>query len=165
MILHWIDIACVMGMIAAGNGIIYFFLLRRFERALAASQRDMEHRLAALTEQIRRQPRPDEAVETANELESTDTKEILREDAQYASHPDELRASGQAQSSQQSFAGEEDEIPPEIRVAITAAAIATFGNHARIRAARRVPSTDVVSPWTQQGRVIVQSSHNLRTRR
>jgi hypothetical protein len=59
---------------------------------------------------------------------------------------------------------EDEEIAPEIQAAIAAAAMATLGNHARVRAARRVPSRDVVSPWTQQGRVIVQSSHNLRTR-
>jgi hypothetical protein len=55
-------------------------------------------------------------------------------------------------------------IPPEINVAIAAAAIAVLGKHARVRSARRVPSSDAVSPYTQQGRVIVQSSHNLRAR-
>jgi len=57
----------------------------------------------------------------------------------------------------------EQEVAPEIQVAIAAAAVALLGKSARIRAARRVPSQDVVSPWTQQGRVIVQSSHNLRS--
>lgn len=61
-------------------------------------------------------------------------------------------------------ASESEEVAPEIQAAIAAATIAIFGNHARVRAARRVPSQDVVSPWTQQGRVIVQASHNLRTR-
>ena len=50
-----------------------------------------------------------------------------------------------------------------IQAAIAAAAIAALGNHARVWSARTIPSSDVVSPWTQQGRVIVQSSHNLRT--
>ncbi len=54
---------------------------------------------------------------------------------------------------------------PETLAIIAAAATAFLGKAARIRSARLAPATvENVSPWSQQGRVIVQTSHNLRTR-
>lgn len=54
---------------------------------------------------------------------------------------------------------------PETLAVITAAATAFLGKAARIRSAHLVPAAEEqVSQWSQQGRVIVQTSHNLRTR-
>jgi hypothetical protein len=53
-------------------------------------------------------------------------------------------------------------IEPEIQAAIVAAAIAAAGPNARVHSATLVKSRDKASPWSQQGRVLVQSSHNLR---
>ena len=54
---------------------------------------------------------------------------------------------------------------PETLAVITAAATAFAGKSARVRSARLAPSAaENVSPWSQQGRVIVQTSHNLRGR-
>lgn len=167
MRLHWTDIALVVGIVAAGSAIIYFLLLRRLERILAASHREMEHRLAALTEAINRnEPDSDEAVPATDALGADEMEVTLSAEGQGASSStsDELRAAVEAGSHEQQVGHEDGNIPADIQVAITAAAIAAFGNHARVRSARQVPSSDVVSPWTQQGRVIVQSSHNLRTR-
>ena len=55
-------------------------------------------------------------------------------------------------------------VPPEIQAAIAAAAIALLGRNARIHDARVATPRNTVSPWTQQGRVLVQASHNFRTR-
>jgi hypothetical protein len=57
-------------------------------------------------------------------------------------------------------ADESGEIAPEIQAAIAAAAVATLGPNAVVHSLRPVPS-----PWTQQGRVLVQGGHNLRLRR
>ena len=52
---------------------------------------------------------------------------------------------------------------PEIVAALTAAATAYVGKKARIRSAALMPADENgVDPWAQQGRVIVQTSHNLR---
>jgi hypothetical protein len=58
-----------------------------------------------------------------------------------------------------------DPIPSEIQAVITAAAFTFFGHKVRLHSARLVPSQADVSSWSQQGRVIVQTSHNLRPRR
>jgi hypothetical protein len=60
---------------------------------------------------------------------------------------------------------ESGEVPAEMKVAIAAAAVAVLGPNARVLSARAVRPDDVVSPWSQQGRVSVQASHNLRLRR
>ena len=56
-----------------------------------------------------------------------------------------------------------EEITPEI-LAIVAAAVAQFvGAGARIRSTRMVPMAEG-NAWAQQGRVIIQASHNLAMR-
>jgi hypothetical protein len=55
---------------------------------------------------------------------------------------------------------------PEIVVALTAAATAFMGKKTRVRSAKLLPNTqqDSAGAWAQQGRMIVQTSHNPRQR-
>lgn len=54
---------------------------------------------------------------------------------------------------------------PKTLAVLTAAATAFLGKAAQIRSVRTAPgATENVSPWSQQGRVIVQTSHNPRGR-
>ena len=53
-----------------------------------------------------------------------------------------------------------EEIAPEIQAVIAAATVATVGPNAVVQSVK-----SVTSPWTQQGRVLVQGGHNLRVRR
>jgi hypothetical protein len=55
---------------------------------------------------------------------------------------------------------------PEIVAALTAAATAFLGKKARVRSAQLLPGEqENAGAWAQQGRVIVQTSHNMRPRR
>ena len=48
---------------------------------------------------------------------------------------------------------------------IAAAVTAYLGKKVRIRSAKMLQSPyEIVNPWSQQGRVFVQASHNLRPR-
>lgn len=59
----------------------------------------------------------------------------------------------------------DDEVTPETLVMIAAAVTAYLGKKVRIRSAKLLrPSCDVVNPWVQRGRMLVQGSHNLRLR-
>jgi methylmalonyl-CoA carboxyltransferase large subunit len=63
----------------------------------------------------------------------------------------------------QSVAAEKEEVTPEMLVVIAAAVTAFLGKKVRIRSAKRLRSASgVVSPWSQQGRTLIQASHNLR---
>jgi methylmalonyl-CoA carboxyltransferase large subunit len=55
------------------------------------------------------------------------------------------------------------EIPEEVLLVISAAVAAFLGKRARIRTVRRVPMPGF-NPWSQQGRVYIQGSHNIWSR-
>ena len=55
---------------------------------------------------------------------------------------------------------ESGEIAPEIQAAIAAATVAALGPDAIVKSVK-----PALSPWSQQGRVMVQGGHNLRVRR
>ncbi len=60
---------------------------------------------------------------------------------------------------------EAGEVTSEMLVVIAAAVTAFLGKKVRIRSAKMLQSPyEVVNPWSQQGRVIVQASHQLRSR-
>jgi hypothetical protein len=57
-------------------------------------------------------------------------------------------------------------VKPEIVVALTAAATAFLGKKASVRSAQSQPESQAnAGAWAQQGRVIVQTSHNMRSGR
>jgi hypothetical protein len=57
-----------------------------------------------------------------------------------------------------------DEVTPEILAVISAAVAQFLGAGARIRATRLIPQVVGMNAWAQQGRVIIQASHNLGAR-
>lgn len=158
--MHWADLALMIAVFVAGCAGTYFLASAKLRRVMAENHREMDRRLAALTEAIAMgAPASSDTVHGTEALSATEIEPETS--AGTGSLPDARDAAVSAES----VVHEDAEVPTEIQAAIAAAAITAFGNHARVVSARRVPSTDVVSPWTQQGRLIVQSSHNLRTRR
>jgi len=62
-------------------------------------------------------------------------------------------------------AKKEEAISPELLVVMAAAVTVFLGKKVRIRSAKMLQSPyEIVNPWSQQGRVFVQASHNLRSR-
>ena len=144
--------------VVAGCAAGYLLAMRKVRAAMAENQRELERRLQSLTEAVMMRQPGEEA-----ELSSTDA--LDREEIETRPAPlIQGRPLPRIEVRTEQAPAEAGDIAPEIRAAIVAAAVATLGNHARVRAAPQVPSQDVVSPWTQQGRVIVQSSHNVRAR-
>jgi hypothetical protein len=59
-----------------------------------------------------------------------------------------------------------EEVTPEVLLVIAAAATAFMGKPVQVRSAKMLQSPyEVVNPWSQQGRVFVQASHNLFSRK
>lgn len=148
MTLHWADLAWTLAIVIAGCAASYFLLLRRLEQTASEDRRAMEGRLRALTEAV--------AMLDARLAEPGSASDAL--DA------GEIESEGIAGIAAKPVVKEEQSIAPEIQVAIAAAAVALLGRSARVRSARMIAPHDVVSPWSQQGRVSVQASHNLRSR-
>jgi hypothetical protein len=137
----------MVAIVAVGCAASYLFLLRTVRQTVVEHQREIERRLNSLTEAIA-------LLETRLAEPEASTDSLSAQ---------EIEAESSRDGVEPVLAREPEEIPAEIQVAIAAAAIAALGPHARVRAARVVHNA--VSPWTQQGRVSVQSSHNLRVRR
>jgi FtsZ-binding cell division protein ZapB len=139
---HWSDAGMAATLVAAGCVAIYAGLSRAFRRAVAERQQTMERRLDALTM-------------TVKALQLQVAELAGREPAL----PGEIDAvTGAAEN----MADESQQVKPETLAVITAAATAFLGKKARIRVAHAEPASDAAGAWAQQGRVIVQTSHNLR---
>ena len=150
MRLHWTDWAAMTVIAGAGCVAIYAGLRSGLtgarRRAVEERQRDMERQLNAMATTVRAlQARVAELsrLQTARgEVAVTATPEETTDQAKHA------------------------QTKPEIVAALTAAATAFLGKKARVRSAKLLPNTqqDSAGAWAQQGRMIVQTSHNPRQR-
>ena len=140
MTLHGIDLIAIAVMIAGGLTGCYLLLWRRLRTTLVDRHMKMADQVGALDEAIR-------ALEAR-----------LAEQPARTSLPERPNGVGTVESASD-FEGV-GEIAPELQAVIAAAAVAAVGPDAVVHSIKPVPS-----PWTQQGRVLVQGGHNLRVRR
>lgn len=149
MKLHWTDWALMTVIAGAGCVAIYAGLERAMRRAVKDRQRDMERQLNAMAT-------------TVKALQAR-VAELSR---LQASHPVVGEVAAIAASAEGADQPKHTQTKPEIVAALTAAATAFLGKKARVRSAQLLPAAQQESggAWAQQGRVIVQTSHNLRQR-
>jgi hypothetical protein len=74
----------------------------------------------------------------------------------------EAAAEDSAEKTASQKSEKKEPMKPETLATLTAAATAFLGKKARIRSAKALAAEDTATAWAQQGRVIVQTSHNLR---
>ncbi len=140
MAVNFLDVAIMALLVAAGCGVIYFRLQHAFAQALSELKRSNELQVQALARAI--------AV-----LESR------------AGEAKTITSPALAAAAETAKPKSADEIAPELIIVIAAAVTAFLGKKVRIRSAKRLQSPyEIVNPWSQQGRVSVQASHNLRSR-
>lgn len=148
MSLKLADLIVIAGLIIVGFATCYILLLYKLRAILTDRQLKIADQIGALDDAIH-------TLETRLAEHHAQPTETIRVDqyldrsakeAQEANSADQEEASG--------------EITPEVQAAIAAAAVATLGPNAVVHSLKPVPS-----PWTQQGRVLVQGGHNLRLRR
>jgi len=139
MTLHGTDLIAIAAMIAAGFALCYVLLLRKLRAIAVDREMKVADQIGSLDEAIR-------ALET-----------------RLAEHPMQTVVVNQSEGVQVEGAAEaheSGEIDPEIQAAIAAAAVAAVGPNAVVHSVK-----SATSPWTQQGRVLVQGGHNLRVQR
>jgi hypothetical protein len=139
--LHWTDLVLILALVAAGSLGGYLLVVRRLKQIVLERQLKIADQLGTLDEAIR-------ALETR-----------LAEHAVSAS-PEIRQATVIETSEQEELTGESGAIAPEIRAVIVAATVAALGPDAHVRLVK-----PAASPWSQQGRVLVQGSHNARAGR
>jgi hypothetical protein len=153
MKLHWTDWAAMTVIAGAGCAAIYGGLERVLRRAVQERHRDTERQLNAMATTVK-------ALQT-RVTELSRLQAARDEKAEVAVIATPAEAAGQS-SDQAKLA----QTKPEIVAALTAAATAFLGKKARVRSAQLLPNTqqDSAGAWAQQGRMIVQTSHNPRQR-
>jgi hypothetical protein len=138
--LHWTDLILVLAFVAAGCTGGHLLLLRNLKRIVTERQLNIADQLGALDDAIR-------ALETR----------LAEDHAPSAAG----QSTVQAREFEQTLAAREsDAIAPEIQAVIAAATVASLGQDAHVRSVK-----PAASPWSQQGRVLVQGSHNARAGR
>jgi len=142
--MHWTDMILILVFVGAGCTVCYLILLHQIRQTVSERHLQIADQLAALDQAIATlEIRLAEHRAAASEL-------IAVKQSIASSNPqDEPRDAEELQA-----------LAPDIQAVITAAAVATLGEDVRIRSMK--PAT---SSWSQQGRVLVQGSHNARARR
>ena len=145
MKLHGTDWAVMAVIAGAGCVAIYVGLARVLRRAVRERQRETERQLNAMATTVK-------ALQArVAELSRLQAARVTGEVAEIAAPAETAREPKPAQTK------------PEIVAALTAAATAFLGKKARVRSAQPLADPqDSAGAWAQQGRVIVQTSHNLR---
>jgi uncharacterized protein len=147
--MHWTDWAVITVIAGAGCVAIYAGLERAMRRAVRDRQRDMERQLNAMATTVK-------ALQTR-------VAELSRLQVGRVQESEVAAISAVAEN-----AGEPQSAPvkPEIVAALTAAATTFLGKKARVRSAQLLPNAqENAGAWAQQGRMIVQTSHNMRPTR
>jgi len=144
MKLHGTDWAAMTVIAGAGCVAIYAGLERAMRRAVRERQRDTERQLNAMATTVK--ALQSRVAELGRLQAAQGDVVVMATPAETAGQPK------QAQTK------------PEIVAALTAAATAFLGKKARVRSAQLLPSAqqDGAGAWAQQGRMIVQTSHNMR---
>jgi methylmalonyl-CoA carboxyltransferase large subunit len=129
-------IAVAILLLIAGWLVIYAVMRRALERKTALLSRDMEAQLLSLRR--------------------------LMHESSAAAEPAPAVAPPPEPAK---LAPAEEAISPELVLVITAAVTAYLGKKVRIRSAKRLQTPyEIVNPWSQQGRVFIQASHNIAQR-
>lgn len=140
--MHWSELILMLIFAGAACAGGYLLLLCRVRRMVTERDLKIADQIASLDDAIR-------ALETRLAEHHAATE--LIEAAQLVADSDP-KDEGEDEK--------QEEVAPDIQALIAAAAVATLGQDVHIRSIK--PAT---SSWSQQGRVMVQGSHNARARR
>jgi hypothetical protein len=145
--MHWFEIAVAAIIGSAGCAAIYAIITRAMRRAAGERATNTEEQLNALADKVK-----------ALEARVAEMGSLNPGPAS----PSEIEPEAGVR---ENMGGEEGEqLTPEALAVVAAAATTFIGKKARIRAAHAIPAADGAGEWAQQGRVLVQTSHNLRPR-
>lgn len=150
MALTFADLIIVAVLVGMGCVVTYVSLQRALRRMVSDLRQSTEHRLGALANNLSAVEKRVEELSLPGSARPTAKAETVPAVAKEAVHGEKETA---------------EEVTSEMLVVIAAAVTAFLGKKVRIRSAKMLQSPyEIVNPWSQQGRVFVQASHNLRSR-
>lgn len=151
MTLNWADLAAIGALVAVCWAVTCAVLRRAVRRAASEQQHATERHLKEMAATIKSlQAQVDELSEARGLTEPVAT---------------EFDMETAAATADEAAKPEDEEVTPEVMAVLAAAATAFLGRKVRVLSAKLLESPHrVVNAWSQQGRVFVQASHNLRSR-
>jgi methylmalonyl-CoA carboxyltransferase large subunit len=148
--LTFADLMIVAVLVGLGCVVTYVSLQRALGKMVSELRQSTEHRLSALTNTLSAVEKRVEELSLLGTAKPTAKTETVAPVAKEVVHGEKETA---------------EEVTSEMLVVIAAAVTAFLGKKVRIRSAKMLQSPyEIVNPWSQQGRVFVQASHNLRSR-
>ena len=146
MTLHGTDLIAIAVLIALGFAACYLLFLRKLRATLTDRQMKIADQIALL----------DEAIHVLEQRLADQRSQVLLEKPHSLAELENLHEIERAGSTEE----EVSKVAPEIHAVVAAVAVAVAGSNAVVNSVK-----PVTSPWTQQGRVLVQGGHNLRVQR
>jgi methylmalonyl-CoA carboxyltransferase large subunit len=149
------NFAGIAALIAAGYAVTYAVLRRSVRREVARQTEATEQRLADIAAMLAA-------------LEARQAEQVEIAGMQAAAAPEfDIGTMAEAEAAtppaEEAAYIEDADVTPEIMPVLEAAVTAFLGKKVRILSARLLETPpEATSAWSQQGRVFVQSSHNLR---
>ncbi|MGA2350353.1 MAG: hypothetical protein ABSF70_07970 [Terracidiphilus sp.] len=147
MALNLADFVLIAVLVGLGCALSYVGLWLMLRQSVAEQQATAQSQLSSLTGTLRTLEARITELSQPVAVSSVIEEEAVTLAAKQAVHPGK------------------EEITPEVLVVIAAAVTAFLGKKVRIRSAKMMRSSHMdVNPWSQQGRALIQASHNLRLR-
>jgi hypothetical protein len=136
--LNGTSLALLAGLIGGGFAATYFFSQRALKRTIRELRREMEERVSVLEGKLQAAPVAAAPVKPVVQPAIPVVTPVVKP----AEAPRE-------------------EVTPETLLVLAAAVTAFLGKKVRIRSAKMLYAHESFNAWSQQGRVVVQASHNL----
>lgn len=150
MALTFIDLLIVVVVVGLGCVVTYVGSQRALRRLVSELRQSTEHQLNSLTSTLGALEKRVAELSVSTVAKAPARTEAVAPVPKEAVHAVKEKA---------------EDVSPEMLVVIAAAVTAFLGKKVRIRSAKMLQSPyEIVNPWSQQGRVFVQASHNLRSR-
>ena len=155
------NVVTIVGLIAASFLISYLIAQHTVRQARENARAQLELRLGGLTNAIA------DLEARMSELNiAIAAMSVPAANSQAPGTAEESAAAIANGEASQPPAHQDAEVSTEVLILISAAVTAFLGKKVRIRSAKMLQSPyEIVNPWAQQGRVIMQASHNLQVRR
>lgn len=145
MKVHWTNLGITTLLVGAGCAAISAVLARILRRAISERQRNTERQLHELASMVK-----------------TLQTRVAELAASHPAWPEFVDAAAMSNHGVNPSSAGSEQIKPETLAAITAAATAFLGKMPRLGSVQSMSAAqDGAGAWAQQGRVIVQTSHNL----
>jgi hypothetical protein len=141
------ELIAIAALVVIGLAVIYLLVLSRVKAMVTERHLMIAEQFGALDDAIRA-------------LETRLTEHQVKMPGAEVSRGKEDAEAPSTETIEDDLDLESGEIAPEIQAAIAAATVAAVGPDAVVQSVKPVPS-----PWSQQGRVMVQGGHNLRVGR